>query len=84
MGQARLRGTKDQRVDAAVKIVEARKLAADHAEMAKLREEARKWAEMTPEQQNSALERAKAEARNYGQLMDIFGPDVAAALARVM
>lgn len=88
MGQAKLRGTREQRVAEAI---------AERQEYLRKREEARqkaleqrqaiaakKWADMTPEQREAAIEKAKQEAANFGQLQEIFGFDVANALASVM
>jgi hypothetical protein len=77
MGQARLKGTRDERVEAA-------KDAAYRAEMHMLAARQQRWNAMTQEQRNAALARAKREASNYGQLEEIFGHDVAMALAPIM
>lgn len=84
MGQARLRGTKDERVAAAeagIRLAQARR---DAAEMEREQEKARQWAAMSQEQKDAALERAKRHARNYGELQEMFGPDIASALAGMM
>ena len=73
MGQARLKGTRDERVAAAER-------ARYNAEMTMLAARQRRWDAMTQEERDIALSRAKREARNYGQLEDIFGHDVAMAL----
>ena len=84
MGQARLRGTRDERVNAMLEVQREAQEQRDRDEMDELQATSRRWAAMTQEQRDAALEKAKAEARNYGQLQEIFGHDVAFALSGVM
>lgn len=84
MGQARLKGTRDARVAAAEEANRKAQVARDEAEMDELQAQARRWSAMTQAQRDAALERAKREASNYGQLQEIFGHDIAMALAPVM
>ena len=77
MGQAKLRGSKEERVREAQEATQA-------AEQQREQAKAARWAAMTPAQRDAALARAKREARNYGQLQEIFGHDVAMALSPLM
>lgn len=77
MGQAKLKGTRDERVAAAK--------AANHAaEMHMLAARQKRWDAMTPEQREAAFARAKREARNYGELQELFGHEAAMFLAPMM
>ncbi len=84
MGQARLRGTRGERVALMLEAQRKAQEAADRAEMDELKAQSRRWSAMTQEQRDAALERAKRDARNYGQLQEVFGHDVAMALAPLM
>ena len=84
MGQAKLKGTRDQRVAAAEEANRKAQEARDAAEMDELVAQSRRWSAMSQEQRDAALERAKRQARNYGELQEIFGHDVAMALAPIM
>ena len=84
MGQAKLKGTRDERVAAAVAIQRKAQEARDAAEMDELVARSKKWALMSQAERDAALERAKREASNYGQLQEMFGHDVAGALAGIM
>ena len=77
MGQAKLRGTKEQRVADALEGQRLAQEAADRAEMEELQERSRKWAAMTPEQQDAAMKRAMHDAEAYGYLAGAFGHDAA-------
>lgn len=81
MGQARLRGTFDQRQAEALAVIKARKDERDRQERERDEAIMEKWKAMTPEQQAEALERAKEEARNYGELRGMFGHDAALMLS---
>lgn len=81
MGQARLRGTKEERTAVAVAKVQAeraeRQRKRDEAERAENERIAAIWREMTPEQREQALKRAKQDAENLSYLSGVFGPTLA-------
>jgi hypothetical protein len=81
MGQARLRGTLEQRQAEAQAVIKAQKDERDRQERARDEAIMEKWRAMTPEQREEALERAKDEARNYGELRGMFGHDAALMLS---
>ena len=83
MGQARQRGTKDERVYRATTVSEERRRKAERAEMEHNLEVARQWAAKTPEEREAALEAAKREAENYGYLSSVFGHDAALMLSMI-
>lgn len=74
MGQAKLRGNRDQRVADA-------RAAAERAEREREEMIAKRWREMTPEQREARLNKAKGEARLYGSLVGTLGHDTAMALS---
>lgn len=81
MGQAKLRGTPEQRQAEALEVIRRDQAERDRAEMEEAREVARQWAAMSPEERERRMEAAKAEARTYGELAGIFGHDAAMALS---
>jgi phage terminase Nu1 subunit (DNA packaging protein) len=74
MGQAKRRGTKDQRVAEALQAEQARIEA--KAEKERLEEEAKaeRWRQLTPEQKAQALKNAKDDAALFSILMGAFSP----------
>ena len=80
MGQAKLRGTREQRVADAQAGIAMAQAVRDEAERKREQARAEKWAAMTPEQKAAALERAKRDAEAYGFLSSEFGHDAARML----
>lgn len=81
MGQARLRGTKEERTTRAIALVEqareARRVANRDRILKLERARAARWAAMSEEQKAAALERAKQDVETYSELQNNFGPVVA-------
>jgi hypothetical protein len=81
MGQARLRGTTEERCNAAEAAVlaERNRKAAERRlrEQEQERIRAAKWAAMTQPERDAALKRAEMEAECYGVLSGTFGGDIA-------
>lgn len=80
MGQAKLRGTRDERVAVARAAITVAEAIRDEADRKREQARAAKWAAMTPEQKAAALEKAKREAEAYGFLSAEFGHDAARLL----
>lgn len=83
MGQAKLRGSREQRVNAALEAQRQAQEAADRAEREEQEAIARKWAAMTPEEQQAALARAKKQAESFGALAALVGHDAASVLTHM-
>lgn len=80
MGQAKLRGTKDERVAAAEAVEAERQTKRDEAERIEQRRIMERWSKMTAPQKAAALERAKHEVQAQSELTAIFGSETAQAL----
>lgn len=61
MGQAKLRGTKEQRVAAALALEQQRKAERKLREQLREQKKAERWRTLTPEQKAKELEAAQAE-----------------------
>jgi hypothetical protein len=87
MGQANLRGTREERVATAVAreeaIRQARAEARRKREEAQERARAERWAKMTPEEREATVERAKREAENRSYLVGTFAPYMGSDTANV-
>lgn len=77
MGQARLRGTKEEREAAALSIKAAERAERQRKEQERERLRAERWAAMSKEERNAAFKRAQEEAAAYGGLASIMGHDAA-------
>lgn len=84
MGEASRRGTRDERVAAAIKRREdaekAQREARERRERERDAEVARQWALLTPEERTARLERAKAEVALHAEFAQTMGHDAATVL----
>lgn len=73
MGEARRRGTKEERASAAIaerhRVDAERQRQRDEAERIQQERAAERWRAMTPEQRETQLEQAKAMAELYGRIL---------------
>lgn len=72
MGQAKLRGTFEERKAAAIALAEERRKQREYIEMERERKIAEEWAKLPKEEQERRLERAKAEAIMLAELSKAF------------
>lgn len=80
MGQARLRGTKEEREAAALAVMAEARAARERREQERERQRAEKWAAMSKEERDAAWKKAQEEAAAYGQIASIMGHDAAMLL----
>lgn len=73
MGQAKLRGSKQERVNQAVAAEQERLRKREEREMEIEAEKAERWRQMSPEEKEAALEQAKAEAGLMGIFSGLLG-----------
>lgn len=73
MGQAKLRGSKQERVAQAVAAEQERLRKREEREMEIEAAKAERWRQMSPEEREAALEQAKAEAGLMGIFSNILG-----------
>jgi acyl-CoA reductase-like NAD-dependent aldehyde dehydrogenase len=87
MGQARLRGTKEERDAEAVERIhitrQVREAERDRKEAEQEAVRSAKWKAMTPEQREAALKRAGAEMAMHSDLADMIGMDAASVMMAV-
>jgi hypothetical protein len=88
VGQARLRGTKDERTAARVEAVERaraeRKAERDRIDRERNEKAAAVWATLTPEQREARLQKATQEVSQHAQLCDTFGSGVGSMLFDIL
>ena len=88
MGEASRRGTRDERVAAAVKLREEAQAAREQERDRKDREQQDRamavWATLSPEEKATRLEKAKLEAESFGYLAREFGWDTAHLMTNVL
>lgn len=83
MGQAKLRGTREQRMADALegqRLHAAKREAEDQARQRKI---AAAWAKLTPEEKEARLEKAKQEIAMLGVWDELVGPELAAAAMQI-
>lgn len=83
MGQARLRGTQEQRQEAALEAQRERQAERDRKEMERNLELSRQWAALSPDERKKRINAAIKDAENYGYLAGVLGHDVASAIMAI-